>query len=61
MEISTWILFWKTVLTIGFGSFAILVLVIIPFGARDVLRLFKKLDAGSENDFQDTQHTSPKL
>ena len=44
---SVWIKFWEAVLTIGFGSFAILVLVVIPLGARDVFRLFKKLDAGS--------------
>ncbi len=44
---SAWIKFWEIILTIGFGSFAILVLIVIPLGARDVLRLFRKLDAGS--------------
>lgn len=42
-----WIQFWKVVLTVGLGSFALLVLVVIPLGARDVLRLFRKLDANS--------------
>lgn len=51
---TAWIKFWEIVLTIGFGSFAILVLIVIPLGARDVLRLFKKLDAGS------TQNKEPQ-
>ncbi len=46
----TWIQFWETVLTIGFGSFALLVLVVIPLGARDVLRLFRRLDAASKEN-----------
>ncbi len=52
---SAWIKFWETVLIIGFGSFAILVLIVIPLGARDVLRLFKKLDAASKQDEEDSQ------
>jgi hypothetical protein len=44
---TTWIKFWETVLMIGFGSFALLVLIVIPLGARDILRLFKKLDGKS--------------
>ena len=52
---SAWIKFWETVLTIGFGSFAILVLIVIPMGARDVFRLFKKLDATSRQDEEDSQ------
>jgi len=51
---SVWIKFWETVLTIGFGSFTILVLLIIPLGARDVFRLFKKLDAVSRQN-EDSQ------
>ncbi|MBL4885585.1 MAG: hypothetical protein JKY95_13765 [Planctomycetaceae bacterium] len=47
ISITSWILFWKYLLIIGFGSFAILVLVIIPLGARDVFRLFKNLDEKS--------------
>ncbi len=47
---TVWIKFWEAVLTIGFGSFAILVLIVIPLGARDVFRLFKKLDAGSSQN-----------
>ncbi len=42
-----WIKFWEAVLVLGFGSFALLVLIVIPLGARDILRLFKKLDSNS--------------
>lgn len=38
-----WIAFWKAVCIIGFVSFYILVLVIIPLGARDLRRLFRHL------------------
>ncbi|VAX42603.1 hypothetical protein MNBD_PLANCTO02-762 [hydrothermal vent metagenome] len=47
---SAWITFWKYLLYVGFGSFALLVLVVIPFGARDVFRLFKKLDDNKDNE-----------
>ena len=43
-----WITFWKYICLIGFGSYIISVLFIIPFGARDILRLFKEL--GKNND-----------
>ena len=45
----TWITFWKCLLYVGFGSFALLVLVVIPLGARDVFRLFKKLNNNSKD------------
>ena len=45
----TWITFWKYVLIAGFSSFALLVIVVIPLGARDVFRLFKKLDDSSDS------------
>ncbi len=41
---TAWIKFWESVLIVGFGSFALLVLIVIPMGARDILRLFKKLN-----------------
>lgn len=40
-----WIVFWRTVLTVGLGSFFLVVLVVMPLGARDIKRLFAKLDA----------------
>ena len=49
MIASAWITFWKYLLYVGFGSFAVLVLVVIPLGARDVFRLFKKLDNNNNN------------
>jgi Sec-independent protein translocase protein TatA len=38
-----WIEFWKWMYIIGLGSFVIVVLVVIPFGARDLMALFKHL------------------
>lgn len=44
MSESDWISFWKAVLAIGLGSYFLLVLVVIPFGFRDVVRMFRSLD-----------------
>lgn len=41
---SAWIGFWKVVLTVGFGSFALLVVAVIPLGAMDIVKLFRKMD-----------------
>lgn len=41
---SGWVQFWETVLIAGLGSYFLLVLVVIPLGALDVLRLFRILD-----------------
>ena len=38
-----WIIFWKAVCIIGFSSFILTVIVIIPLGARDIFRLFNVL------------------
>lgn len=35
---------FETNLIVGLGSYFLLALVIIPFGARDILRLFRNLD-----------------
>ena len=50
MNESEWIMFWQTVLGIGLGSYVLMALIIIPFGARDVLKLFCKLDANDQRD-----------
>lgn len=47
---SPWVTFWKVVLTVGLTSFFLLVMVVIPFGARDIMRLFKKLDAARKQE-----------
>jgi hypothetical protein len=44
MNEQAWIDFWQVVLTIGLGSYALLALVIVPCGARDIYRLFQTLD-----------------
>jgi len=39
-----WSELWSWLLVIGLGSFFLLVLVVIPLGARDILRMFRRLD-----------------
>ena len=56
-----WITFWKYICLIGFGSYIISVLFIIPFGARDIFRLFKELgrnrdSKGTRKKIQDTRY-----
>lgn len=48
MNEQIWIQFWKYVLLAGLGSYALLALVIIPCGALDIYRLFRKLDRPEE-------------
>ena len=48
MSENDWIRLWEIVLTTGFGCFFLLVLVIIPLGARDIARMFRSLDEESE-------------
>jgi hypothetical protein len=50
--VTHWALFWKCVCIIGFGSFVLTVLFIVPLGARDVLRLFRALSG--QRDAEDT-------
>jgi len=38
-----WITFWKIVCVIGFASFYLVALAIIPLGARDLVRLLQHL------------------
>ena len=48
-----WITFWEVACLIGFVSFYVLVLAVIPLGARDLLRLFRHLSGrggGSDSD-----------
>lgn len=40
--------FWKVACIVGFASFYLLVVAIIPLGARDLLRLFRHLERGSD-------------
>ena len=47
---SPWVTFWQVVLAIGLASFFLLVLVVIPFGGRDIKRLFEKLDAARKQE-----------
>jgi len=47
---SPWLIFWEIVLTVGLSAFALLVLAVIPLGARDVRRMFAKLDDRSRDE-----------
>ena len=40
-----WITFWKIACIVGFASFYLVVLVIIPLGARDLIWLLRHLSA----------------
>ncbi len=44
-----WIQLWKITCIVGFVAFYILAVVIIPLGARDLVRLFRHLSRGSED------------
>ena len=39
---------WKWIYTIGLATFAVLAVVIIPLGARDLIALFKSLGEKKE-------------
>jgi hypothetical protein len=43
-----WITFWSIACVVGLVSFYLLVVAVIPLGARDLLRLFRHLSRGSE-------------
>jgi len=43
---SGWITFWKWACIVGIGSFFVMVLLVIPCGAADILRLFRDLGRG---------------
>ena len=53
MTEQTWIQIWKYVLLIGLGSYAILALVIVPCGAIDIYRLFRRLDRPDKEEQPD--------
>jgi len=43
-----WITFWKVVCTVAFSAFYLLVLVVVPLGAKDLVALFRHLSRGSD-------------
>ncbi len=42
--------FWTWAYVLGIGSFYLLVLVVIPFGFRDLLHLFRELNKDLKED-----------
>ncbi len=62
----SWVIFWKWAYLIGLVSFAVLVVVVIPLGARDLVRLFQHLQgqddqpqATKDEDIETTGPTRP--
>jgi len=55
MIASGWMTFWNIVLGIGFAAFAVVLLSVIPLGARDVMRLFSRLDAHTKSTKSTTE------
>lgn len=45
-----WLWFWEIVLGVGIGLFLLLVLALIPLGARDIKRMFSRLDDNASSD-----------
>ncbi|HPD16259.1 MAG TPA: hypothetical protein PLE19_15005 [Planctomycetota bacterium] len=45
---SGWVTFWKWACIVGMGSFFAMALLVIPFGARDIARLFRDLGSGGQ-------------
>ncbi len=45
-----WIEFWKIACIVGFTGFYVLVAFVIPLGGRDLLRLFRHLERGSDSE-----------
>ncbi len=43
MSLDAWVTLWEGIFLIGIGAFFLLVLAIIPLGARDLVLLFKHL------------------
>lgn len=44
MSTDAWITFWEWAFVIGIGTFFLLVIAVIPLGARDLIALFKVLN-----------------
>ncbi len=44
-DVSPWLDFWSVVLIVGLGSYYLIVLAVIPLGARDIRRLLVTLNA----------------
>lgn len=50
MDNASWVQAWAAILAVGLGSFYLVVLVVIPLGARDIFRLFARLDRKEDTD-----------
>jgi hypothetical protein len=42
--------FWTWVYVVGLGAFVLMAIVILPLGARDLLRLLRELDSDKRAD-----------
>jgi len=50
LTVEGWLTFWKWAYLIGLISFAVLVVAVIPLGARDLIRLFRHLERRDPQD-----------
>ncbi|NOY42438.1 MAG: hypothetical protein GXP26_11455 [Planctomycetes bacterium] len=57
---SLWITFWEVVLIAGLSAFLLLVLAVIPLGARDIKRMFSTLDARQSPDTETKTTDEPE-
>ena len=48
-----WITIWAVILSLGLAWYYVIVLAVIPLGARDIRRLFARLDAGERRNHQE--------
>lgn len=59
MTIDNWIVLWKWIFLVGLVSFFVLVVVIIPLGWRDLVRLFARLRAGGDRSVESDDANKP--
>jgi len=53
-----WINIWTACLIVGLGSFYLVVLIVIPLGARDIRRLFSTLDEADQARQESTDRST---
>ena len=53
MSTETWLAVWQAVMIAGMAAFYLVAIAVIPLGARDVLRLFSRLDNSGRGEGED--------
>ena len=47
---SPWVVFWSIVIAVGLAAYYLVLLGVVPLGARDIRRMFAKLDADGRDE-----------